>query len=233
MSDTPGSEKRSTAALFGAVLARFVSAFVILGAMLFAAAGTFEYLNAWIYLLSLMTLMGIGFGTLFAKDRSLLEKRLRTGERERSQKLFIVVSTPLLLGMYVIPGLDYRFGWSSVPVWAVLFGEAMLVAGYVLFLAVMRENSYASRVVEIQNEQRLIDTGPYAVVRHPMYSAMILIYLATPLILGSWIALIPGVLFLFTLTLRIGNEEKVLVEGLEGYPEYTKRVKYRLVPFVW
>lgn len=207
--------------------------FVVLGLLFFLTAGTISFMNGWIYIGTMGVVMGAGFILLYKKDKKLLEKRVRTREKETPQRVFVVISGILVTAMYALPGLDYRFGWSSVPVWLQMLGGGLLVAGYVMNIFVMLQNSYASRVIEIQEDQKLIDTGMYKVVRHPMYMSMSLLYIGTPLLLGSYIGLIPGMLFPFILVLRITNEEKVLKEGLPGYEDYMKRVKYRLIPNIW
>jgi len=215
------------------VLARYITVFIVLGLLFFLTAGTIAFINGWIYIVTLVLLMGAGFIVLYRKDKKLLEKRVRTREKEKQQILFVIISSVLVTALYAIPGLDYRFCWSTVPVWLQILGEVLLIAGYVMNIVVMLQNSYASRVIEIQEEQKLIDTGMYKVVRHPMYMSMSLLYIGTPLILGSFIGLIPGMLFPFTLVMRIMNEEKVLKEGLPGYGDYMMRVRYRLIPFIW
>jgi protein-S-isoprenylcysteine O-methyltransferase Ste14 len=163
----------------------------------------------------------------------LLEKRINLNEKEREQKKYVRLSMILFVVAYVIPGLDFRFGWSNVPLWLVLVSLALMITGYILFIVVIIQNRYASRVIEIQHEQKLIDTGLYSVVRHPMYMAATILYLSSPLVLGSVYALIPMALLPFLLGYRIINEEKVLLKGLQGYEGYVNKVKFRMIPFVW
>jgi len=226
-------KSQSNIKLISAVLARYVVTFIVLGLLFFSTAGTLAYVNGWLYIITMMTVMGLGFILIYIKDKSLLEKRIRTKEKEKQQIIFVVTSGLLILCLFGLPGLDYRYAWSHVPIWAIIVGEVLVIVGYLLNLVAMLENSYASRVVEIQAEQKLIDTGLYGFVRHPMYMAMSLVYIGTPLLLGSYLALILGLLVPFTLALRIQNEEKVLKEGLEGYQAYTTRVKYRMIPYLW
>ena len=214
-------------------LARYLVAFAVLATVIFGSAGSLAFVKGWIYLATTFSLMGIGFALLYSRDKVLLEKRSKTSEKEGPQKVFVAVSVILVSSLYVLPGLDFRFSWSRAPIWICVAGEFLLILGFLLYLLVMLQNRYASRVVEIQEDQRLIDTGLYSLVRHPMYSAMILVYIATPLVMGSYIALLPALLFPFSLAFRISNEEKVLEKGLAGYAEYKKRVRYRLFPFVW
>ncbi|MBU0926855.1 MAG: isoprenylcysteine carboxylmethyltransferase family protein [Spirochaetes bacterium] len=224
----PASKK-----LFIAVLSRYILVFILLGLLFFTTAGTFRYMNGWLYIITMMIVMGAGFIVLYTKDKTLLEKRTKTSEKEKSQRIFIALSIILLTAMYALPGFDFRYGWTSVPLWLVLLSTLFLVIGYSMYIRVMLQNTYASRVVEIQEKQELIDTGLYSIVRHPMYLASVFIFVSSPLILGSFVAFIPGALFPLTFILRISNEEKVLLEGLDGYADYMKRVKYRLIPFIW
>jgi protein-S-isoprenylcysteine O-methyltransferase Ste14 len=223
----------SRARLLRIVLSRFVPGFAILCVVIFLPAGDLSWANGWLFLGSLAVLMLVALAWLLARDPALLERRMRTRERERPQKLVILVSLALIPGIFVLPGLDRRFGWSSVPDWVVAIGMILVIAGYVLFYLVLRANSWASRVIEVQEGQRVIDSGPYAVVRHPMYLAVITIYLAAPLVLGSWWALIPAAAFPPILAIRAMSEEKILVEGLPGYDEYRKKVRWRILPGIW
>jgi len=154
-------------------------------------------------------------------------------EKEKEQKKYIRISLLLYLAAYIVPGLDYRFHWSEVSLWLVFLSFVIMIGGYFMFIAVMLQNRYASRVVEIQQEQQLIDTGLYAIVRHPMYLAATILFFASVLVLGSWYALLPMAAIPVLLGYRIKNEEKVLINGLRGYTEYMQKVRYRMVPFVW
>lgn len=206
---------------------------IITGAMLFLPAGTWDYPGAWLFMVLLFTpilLMGI---VLMVKNPELLRKRLAMKEREKTQQGVVALSGLLLVASFIVAGIDYRFGWSHVSHAVVIIASAVLLISYALYAEVLRENVYLSRVVEVQEGQRVIDTGLYGIVRHPMYSAVSLLYLSIPLVLGSWWALLvmsPCVLLLAT---RIKNEEQVLCEGLPGYVEYTQRVRYRMIPFIW
>ena len=215
------------------VITRFGLAFIVLAAVFFATAGTFRYWQAWVYLAVLFIPMFFVLLYLVKNDPALLERRLRTKEKAVPQNLFHRITTAGFILSYIVPGLDHRFAWSSVPTFVVLAADILMFAGYVLFFLVLRENSYASRVVEVEKDQRVISTGPYAFVRHPMYSAVLVMFLMNPIALGSFwamLCLVPLPGFLVT---RIRNEEKLLMDDLAGYREYTQTVKYRLVPGVW
>ena len=177
-----------------------------------------------------MLILGV---VLFVKAPELLEKRLQSKEKESTQKGVVAASGLMFIGAFVMAGLDFRFDWTNVPAWIVILAAVILLASYGMYGEVMRENAYLSRTVEVQENQKVIDTGLYGVIRHPMYTATIFLFLAIPLVLGSWIAFAVMLLYPTALIARIGNEEKVLEEGLQGYTEYKKKVKYRLVPFVW
>ena len=170
---------------------------------------------------------------LLIKDPELLERRMRTQEREAPQKKVIAASSLALLAVFLIPGFDRRYAWSTVPLTLVMLADILILLGYLLFVLTIRENRYASRVVEIQDNQVVISTGPYALVRHPMYLAVIVIFTLSPVALGSYWALIPALLLPVVLAGRIDNEEQLLRSGLNGYEDYCKQVKYRLLPFIW
>lgn len=208
-------------------------AFIFVAALLFIPAGSLDYYNGWLFLCSLFIPMSLVMIYLVVKDPALLEKRMKTDEKEKTQKVYLVLSILATIATFAIPGFDYRYQWSFVPVWLVAISTVFMITGYIVFFMVMKQNSYASRVVEIQEEQKLIDTGLYSIVRHPLYFGAIILYGFTPLVLGSYYALIPMVLIPLLLAVRIINEEKVLLSGLKGYDEYMKKVKFRLIPFIW
>ena len=214
-------------------LTKFIAGIVLMGLVLFLPAGTWNYLNAWLFLGLLFIPMLILGVVLFMKAPELLEKRLQSKEKESTQKGVVAVSGLMFIGSFVLAGLDFRFGWTNVPVWVVATAAIVLLASYGMYGEVMRENAYLSRTVEVQENQKVIDTGLYGVIRHPMYTATIFLFLAIPLVLGSWIAFAVMLLYPAAIIARIGNEEKVLEEGLQGYTEYKKKVKYRLIPFIW
>ena len=214
-------------------LTKFLAGIILMGLVLFLPAGTWKYSNAWLFLGLLFIPMLILGVILFFKAPELLEKRLQSKEKESTQKGVVAVSGLMFIGSFVLAGLDFRFGWTNVPAWVAVLASVILLASYGMYGEVMRENAYLSRTVEVQENQKVIDTGLYGVIRHPMYTATIFLFLAMPLVLGSWIAFAVMLLYPVAIIARIGNEEKVLEEGLQGYTEYKKKVKYRLLPFVW
>ena len=214
-------------------LTKFIFGIALVGALLFLPAWTFNYFGAWLFLGILfvpMLIMGI---VMFIKSPALLEKRLASKEKESAQKGVVLVSALMFLGGFVLSALDFRFGWSRVPIWLSLAAAGLFLVGYAMYAEVMRENAYLSRTVEVQEGQKVISTGLYGVVRHPMYLATLLMFLPMPLVLGSLWGIIPFAIYPVAIIVRILNEEKVLSKGLEGYAEYTKKVKYRLIPFIW
>ena len=220
-------------ALLLKTLISFLAGVGITMALLLIPAGTWHYSRAWLFIVLLFVPILIVGIALFMKNPELLRKRLEMKEREKEQQGIVALSGLLLVASFVVAGLDYRFGWSHLPSTVVVIASVVLLISYALYTEVLRENVYLSRVVEIQEQQHVIDTGLYGIVRHPMYSAVSLLYLSIPLVLGSWWALAIMTPCIVMLTLRIKNEEKVLTEGLAGYSDYTQRVRYRMIPFVW
>ena len=214
-------------------LAFMVTGILVMGLLLFPAAGTLHYPGGWLLLGILfipMTLMGL---VMLFKNPALLEKRLRNKETQSTQKGVVALSGLMFLAGFILAGLDFRFGWLPLPAWIQYAAAVLFLAGYGMYAEVLRENTYLSRTVEVQEEQKVIDTGLYGIVRHPMYTATILMFLAMPLVLGSVIALVVFLIYPAVIAARIGNEEQVLLEGLPGYAEYRQKVKYRLLPFIW
>ena len=214
-------------------LIKFVFGLILVGALLFLPAGSIEYLNGWLFVGLLFVPMLILGVILLIKAPELLEKRISVKEKQNTQRGVVAVSGLLFVAGFIVAGLDFRFGWSEVPEWVVIVSSAVLLISYALYAEVMRENAYLSRTVEVQENQKVIDTGLYGIVRHPMYAVTIWLFLSIPLVLGSWWALLCFAPYVVVIFVRIVNEEKVLESGLEGYVEYKSRVKYRLVPFVW
>ena len=219
--------------LLKTALFKFVIGFIMLGILLFFPAGSFTFWNAWLFI-SLLFLPMIALGIiLWLKAPDLLEKRLNTKERETEQKEVIAGSLIMFILGFVLAGLDFRFKWSLVPDWLVIIVSIVFLAGYLLYAEVMRENAYLSRTVEVQENQTVIDTGLYELVRHPMYFATLLMFLSIPFILGSLFAVPIFLIYPFLIIKRIMNEEAILAEELAGYKEYQKKVNYRLLPYIW
>lgn len=214
-------------------LGRLLVAVLVLGAMFFLAAGTLLYWEAWVFIAVLFVPMSIFGACLLRHNPALLERRLKMREEEPQQKRIVAGSTVILLAAFLLPGVDKRFGWSSVPPWLVIVADVVFLLGYLLFVLTLRENEYASRTVQVEQRQRVITTGPYALIRHPLYFATVLIYGVSPLALGSYWALVPVALFPALLVARILNEEKVLLRDLDGYAHYCTAVRYRLIPGIW
>jgi len=214
-------------------LTKYLAGLILVGLLLFLPAGTFRYPGGWLFigiLFGPMLLLGI---VLLVKAPSLLEKRLNVKEKESEQKKVIGLSSLGFPVGFIVAGLDHRFGWTSLPLWVTVTAVVIMLISYGLYAEVMRENAWLSRTVEVQQGQKVVDTGLYGIVRHPMYAVTIWLFLSMPLVLGS----LPSfVIFLFypVVTIkRILNEEKVLEEGLTGYREYKQKVRWRLMPFIW
>jgi len=214
-------------------LVKLISGFFILALLLFLPAGTWDYPNAWLFMALLFVPMLILGAWLFFKAPELLKKRLKGKEKENTQKAVVAVSALAFVVSFVLCALDFRFGWTYVPKWLVIIAAILQLASYGLYAAVMKQNAYLSRTVEIQQGQKLVDTGLYGIVRHPMYTATVLMFIAMPLVLGSWIGFVLMLSYPIVIVQRIKNEERVLSEGLEGYEEYKLRVRYRLIPYLW
>lgn len=229
----PASEKIDMEALRNTAVIRGLIMLITLGMIFSLTAGTLKYWEGWLYILVLAVPMAIFGAYLWEHDPKLLERRMRTREKQVEQKLVIKLSLMSVPFIYILPGFDKRFGWSEVPVLIEIIAFVFVLLGYVMTISVLKANSYASRTVEVEKGQRVISTGPYALVRHPMYSSIIILYFFTPFALGCYWAVIPTVIFLLTLIPRIFGEEKELLNNLEGYREYTQKVKYRLIPGIW
>ncbi|MBQ8683659.1 MAG: isoprenylcysteine carboxylmethyltransferase family protein [Clostridia bacterium] len=214
-------------------LGKYLAGLVLVGLLLFLPAGTWRYSGAWLFiglLFGPMLILGL---VLLLKSPTLLKKRLSAKEKEGAQRGVVGVSALLFTVGFIVAGLDFRFGWSAVPTWAVCIASAVFLLAYLLYAEVMRENAYLSRTVEVQEGQKVIDTGLYGVVRHPMYLATSLLFLSMPVVLGSWYALAVFALFPLLLAVRIRSEEAMLVRDLPGYAEYRQRVRYRMLPYLW
>jgi protein-S-isoprenylcysteine O-methyltransferase Ste14 len=215
-------------------LIRFIIKSLFFVLILFLSAGSLKYLNAWIFIGSFFLPDFLIIIYLAIKDPELLLKRLKNEETEKTQKIFIHIFRITALIVIILSGLDYRFQWSNISIFLVITLAIIMIFGFILSFVVMKQNSYASRVIEIQKRQKLIDTGLYSLIRHPMYLSAILIFCPLPLVLGSFYAFILSILIVpVLLVMRIMNEEKVLKKNLIGYTKYMKKVKHRLIPFIW
>ena len=199
----------------------------------FLPAGTWNYWQAWVYMGVLITPMFFAMIDLIKKDPELLERRMRLREKRSEQRLIIKVSLVFFLLAFILPGFDRRFGWSDVPVGLVIASDICILIGYLIIFRVMQINTFASRVIEVASEQKVIDTDLYSIVRHPMYVGAILLYVASPLALGSYWAVLPAIVIIPIIVVRIKDEEAALDKDLAGYLEYKQRTKYRLIPFIW
>ena len=214
-------------------LIKFTFGLALVCALLFLPAGSLAFFNAWLFIGLLFVPMLILGIVLLVKSPDLLKKRLDAKEKQNAQKGVVAMSALLFLAGFIVAGLDFRFGWSHMPVWAVVVASAILLISYALYCEVMRENAYLSRTIEVQNGQKVVDTGLYGIVRHPMYAVTIWLFLAIPVLLGSFYALLCFLPYIPVIVVRILNEEKLLSAELDGYEEYKKRVKYRLLPLIW
>jgi protein-S-isoprenylcysteine O-methyltransferase Ste14 len=219
--------------LFTQSLVKFFLGVVIVGLLLFLPAGSFKYWQGWLLMGILFVPMFIAGLVMMARNPELLRKRLNAKEEEKEQKTVVKLSGLLFIAAFVVAGLNWRFGWCVLPAWAVRAAAGLFLICYLLYAEVLRENTYLSRTIEVQENQKVIDTGLYGVVRHPMYMATTVLFLAMPLVLASPISFLIMLLYIPLIARRIKNEEKVLEEGLEGYKEYKQKVKYKVIPFVW
>ena len=206
---------------------------IILGLLLFLPAGSLRYWQGWLLMGILFVPMIIAGFVMLAKNPELLRKRLNAKEEEKEQKLVVALSGQIFIAVFLVAGFNWRYRWIMLPDWAVWVAAGLFLIGYLLYAEVLRENTYLSRTIEVQENQKVIDTGLYGIVRHPMYMATIIMFLAMPLVLASPISFVIMLLYLPLIAKRIKNEESVLEEGLEGYKEYKSRVKYKVIPFIW
>ena len=219
--------------LFVRAITRFVAGVILLGVLLFAPAGTFRYPQAWIFMgILFIPMFGAGL-VMMANNPELLEKRLNVKEKESEQRSVILFSGIMFLAAFLAAGFCFRFNFLMLPFAVSCVAAVIFLLGYALYAEVLRENTYLSRTIEVQENQKVVDTGLYGIVRHPMYMTTLIIFLMMPLILGSVISFVIMLAYFPIITKRIKNEEQVLEEGLDGYREYKKKVRYRLIPFVW
>ena len=221
------------AKLFGQGIIKFVSGVVIIGIMLFVPAGSFGFWQGWLLMGILFVPMFVAGLIMMKRSPDLLRKRLNAKEEQPEQKTVLFLSGFMFIASFVVAGLNFRFGWLTLPNWIPILFAVVFLLAYTLYAEVMRENVYLSRTVEVQENQQVVDTGLYGIVRHPMYMTTLLLFLSMPLVLGSLISFLIMFLYLPIIAKRMHNEEQVLAEGLPGYAEYMKKVKYRVIPFIW
>lgn len=222
-----------TKKLFFQAIIKFLLGLILFALLLFVPAGTIMFWNGWLLIVVLFVPMFIAGIIMMIKNPALLEKRLNAKEKEQEQKAVVLLSGIMFLTAFIVAGLNFRFSWIVIPNWVVILGTVIFLLAYVMYAEVLRENTYLSRTVEVQENQKVIDTGLYGIVRHPMYSATLLLFIPMGIILGSPISSAILLIYIPIIGKRMKNEEKVLEEGLEGYKEYKTRVRYKVIPFVW
>ena len=214
-------------------LVKFLCGVLMVGLLLFLPAGTLTYANGWLLMGVLFVPMLIAGFVMFFRSPDFLAKRLDAKEKQAAQKGVLALSGLMFLAGFVVAGFDYRHGWSQMPPWVTWCAAALFLAAYGLYAEVMRENAYLSRTIQVQQGQTVVDTGLYALVRHPMYMATLVLFLSIPLILGSWFALVIFAAYPVIIVIRLKDEEALLTRELPGYEAYKAKVKYRLIPFIW
>lgn len=219
--------------LFFEAVIKFLLGVVLVGLLVFLPAGSIDFIGGWIFMGVLFIPMLIAGSVMIIKNPSLLKSRLDGKEKEKDQSLVVKLSGLMFLVGFIVAGLDFRFGRSKLPLGVSIGAGAVFLVGYVLYAEVLRENTYLSRTVKVQENQKVIDSGLYGIVRHPMYAATLILFMAMPLILGSLYSLIVFLIYPVIIAVRIKGEEELLERELEGYSEYKKKVKYRLIPFIW
>lgn len=219
--------------LLTTALTRALAGIVIMAALIFIPAGTWAYWQGWLLLVILFVPMIVAGFVMMVKSPELLKKRLNMKEEQKEQKLVVFLSGIMFMAAFILAGLNFRFNWMVFSDWICIAAAIIFLIAYALYGEVLRENEYLSRTIEIQGNQRVVDTGLYGVVRHPMYMVTLVMFLAMPVVLGSIISLVITLLYIPIIVLRIKNEEKVLAEGLPGYREYMRKVRSRLIPHVW
>lgn len=219
--------------LFIQAITKFLFGFIIIGLLIFLPAGTLSFFNGWLFMGLLFIPMFLAGIVMMLKNPNLLKSRLNAKEKQEDQSLVIKLSGLMFLAGFIVAGLDFRFGWYPLPTGIVIAAAIFFLVAYILYAEVLRENTYLSRIIEVQENQKVIDTGLYGIVRHPMYSATLLLFLSMPLVLGSIISFIIFLAYPLIIAKRIKGEEEFLEKELAGYSEYKLKVKYRLIPFVW
>ena len=219
--------------LFFHAIIKFIFGVLIIGLLLFIPANTINYWNGWLFMGLLFIPMFIAGIVMMIKSPELLKKRLNAKEKEGEQKQVLLYSALMFLAGFIIAGLNYRYNWITISTPVVIVSSIVFVIAYILYAEVLRENAYLSRTIEVQENQKVVDTGLYGIVRHPMYASTILLFLSMPLVLGSVISFAIFLVYPFIIAKRIKNEEEVLEKDLAGYSEYKKKVKYKVIPFIW
>ena len=219
--------------LLAEALVKFSCGLILVGLLIFLPAGTFAYENGWLFAGLLFVPMLIAGFVMLWKSPAFLKKRLDAKEKQGTQKGVVAFSGLMFVTGFVVAGLDFRFGWSNMPKWVVVTASVLFLTAYGLYAEVMRENAYLSRTIKVEEGQRVVDTGLYGVVRHPMYAVTILLFSMIPLVLGSWYALIAFAFYPAIIVIRLKDEEHLLTKELPGYAQYKQKVKYRLFPFIW
>ncbi len=222
-----------TLKLFFQAITKFLLGIAIVGLLIFSPAGSFNYFNGWLFMGILFVPITIAGTVMMFKNPELLEKRLNSKETEKDQNLVVKLSGLMFLAGFIVAGLGFRLDWYRLPTPASIGASVVFLIAYILYAEVMRENTYLSRTIQVEENQKVIDTGLYGIVRHPMYSATLLLFLAMPLVLGSVFSFIIFLAYPFIIAKRIKGEEELLEKELEGYSEYKHKVKYRLIPFIW
>lgn len=221
------------AKLFSQALTKFLFGLIIIALLLFIPAGSMDYFNAWLFLALLFVPMFVAGIVMFVKSPELLKRRLNAKEEENEQKLVLLSSGLMFLLAFIVAGLNFRFGWFKLPSIVVIIASIIFLAGYAMYAEVLRENMYLSRTVEVSENQKVVDSGLYGIIRHPMYTSTIFLFLSMPLVLDSFFSFIIMLVYPIIIIFRIKNEEKVLERELEGYGEYKKKVRYKIIPFIY
>ena len=214
-------------------LTKFIGGLLLVGLLIFLPAGTLRYAYGWLFVALLFIPMLIAGFVMLCKSPEFLKKRLDAKEKQGTQKGVVAFSGLIFIAGFVVAGLDFRFGWSAMPVWVIITASVLFLVAYALYAEVMRENAYLSRTIKVEEGQTVVDTGMYGILRHPMYAVTILLFLMIPLVLGSWYALIAFAFYPVVIVVRLKDEEKLLTRELPGYAEYKQKVKYRIIPFIW
>ena len=222
-----------TTKLFIQAITKFLLGVVLVGLLVFLPAGTFSFFNGWLFMGILFVPMFFAGIVMMFKNPKLLKKRLNAKEEQKEQNLVVKLSGLMFLAGFIVAGLGYRYNWYTLPIGAVIGASAIFILAYILYAEVLRENTYLSRTIEVQENHKVIDTGLYGIIRHPMYSITLLLFLAMPLVLGSIYSFVIFLAYPFIIAKRIKNEEEFLEQELDGYREYMQKVKYRLIPFIW